>query len=170
MYDRNEIDARTVFSIKRQIEEFIKLVIYFPNKTDIRLHKQKIRIMNASVEKMIAQYLLAWNENNLEAYKEEFSKCWAPEATYSDPFGEYKGVDGISNFAQKSLEIVPERKFKILENPEYHHKFGKYAWMVEFEGKTNVGYDYFEFNDNFEITRLVSFFKLPEDYPLEKLA
>jgi hypothetical protein len=126
--------------------------------------------MITSVEEMIEQYVSAWNENNLEAYKREFGKCWAANAVYVDPYSEdIIGVDGIANFAQKSLEIIPNRKFKVLEKPEHHHTFGKYVWHVDYEGQTNTGYDYFEFNANFEITRLVSFFKLSDDYPLEKL-
>lgn len=122
-----------------------------------------------TVEEMIRQYVSAWNENGLENYKREFSKCWSADAQYIDPFGEYSGVDGLARFAQTSFEIVPARKFSILEEPEYHHQYGRYAWKVDISGETNVGYDYFEFNSNFEITRLVSFFKLPADYPLEKL-
>jgi hypothetical protein len=125
--------------------------------------------MNTSVEEMIEQYVSAWNENSLEDYRREFKKCWSPEAIYVDPFGSYQGVESLSEFAQKSLEIVPSRKFRVFENPEYHHQFGRYAWKVESLGQSNVGYDYFEYNDRFEITRLVSFFKLPEDYPIEKL-
>jgi len=125
--------------------------------------------MITSVEEMIEQYVSAWNENNLEAYTREFSKCWAEDAVYVDPFSENIGVSGISNFAQKSFEIIPSRKFKVLEKPDYHHKFGRYAWEVQFSGETNVGFDYFEFDGDFKITRLVSFFKLPSDYPLEKL-
>ncbi len=125
--------------------------------------------MNKSVQEMISRYVSAWNEQDLTSYKDEFEKCWAEDAVYLDPYGEYKGVDELANFAFKSLEIVPQRKFSIFEEPEYHHGSGRYAWKVEIEGQSNVGYDYFEYNDNFKITRLVSFFKLPADYPLEKL-
>ncbi|MBF4515624.1 nuclear transport factor 2 family protein [Flavobacterium sp. ANB] len=126
--------------------------------------------MITSVEKMIEQYVSAWNENNLEAYKSEFKKCWATNAVYIDPYSEINGLDELAHFAYKSLEIMPTRKFSILEKPEFHHSFGKYVWEVEISGKTNIGYDYFEFNSNFEITRLISFFKLAEDYPLERLS
>lgn len=125
--------------------------------------------MNTSVEKMIGQYVSAWNENSLEKYREEFKKCWTLDAVYTDPYGEYNGLEALSVFAHKSHGIMPERKFSILEEPEYHHQSGRYAWSVEISGRTNVGYDYFEFNGNFEITRLVSFFKLPDDYPVDKL-
>lgn len=126
--------------------------------------------MITSVNEMIEQYVSAWNETNLEDYKREFEKCWAPDGVYSDPTSEkIEGLEGLSRFADVSLSIVPERKFKVLEAPEYHHRFGRYSWTVELPGKTNVGYDFFEFNDDFKITRLISFFKLPDDYPLEKL-
>lgn len=125
--------------------------------------------MNASVEKMIEQYVSAWNENNLEAYKKEFGKCWDVNAVYIDPYSEVNGLDELARFAQKSVVIRPTRKFSILEKPEFHHSFGRYAWEVDVSGRKNQGYDYFEFNSNFEITRLISFFKLPEDYPLDKL-
>jgi len=125
--------------------------------------------MITSVEQMVDQYLAAWNENNLEAYKREFAKCVADDFLYSDPFGEYEGVNGLANFANISLDIIPARKFTLLEKPEHHHTYGRYAWKVEFSGKTNIGYDYFEFNQDFKMTSLISFFKLPEDYPLDKL-
>jgi len=126
--------------------------------------------MITSVEKMIAQYVSAWNENNLADYKKEFEKCWAPGAIYSDPTSaKIEGLNELSQFAQKSLDIIPDRKFKILEQPEHHHSFGRYSWTVELPGQTNTGYDFFEFDDSFKITRLISFFKLPEDYPLDRL-
>jgi hypothetical protein len=126
--------------------------------------------MITSVEEMIAQYVSAWNETTLEGYQREFAKCYAADAVYTDPYSEHiTGVDGIVDFAYKSLAIVPERIFTVAEQPAYHHHVGKYIWKVEAPAVTNTGYDYFEFNDQFQITRLVSFFKLPEDYPLDKL-
>jgi hypothetical protein len=126
--------------------------------------------MKTSVEKMIEQYVSAWNENSLELYQREFAKCWAKDAVYIDPYSEVNGLDALADFAYKSLGIMPTRKFSILEKPEFHNTFGKYVWKVEIGEQTNTGLDYFEFNDNFEITRLISFFKLPEDYPLERLS
>lgn len=127
--------------------------------------------MITSVEAMIQQYVASWNETTYDDYAREFAKCWAPEATYTDPnFEGIKGVEGIADFAKKSLDIVPERVFSIHEAPEFHHNTGKYLWAVEFAGQKRIGTDYFEYNDVFKITRLVSFLTLPDDYPLEKLA
>ncbi|WP_133554323.1 isomerase [Pedobacter duraquae] len=125
--------------------------------------------MMSSVEKMIDQYILAWNQTGLESYSLEFEKCWGSNALYSDQYSEHTGVQGIADFADQSLKFAPDRKFSVLEIPECHHTYGRYAWKVETGGKTNVGYDYFEFNAEFKITKLISFFTLPDDYPIEKL-
>jgi len=117
--------------------------------------------MITSVNEMIERYVAAWNEQSLAAYKTAFAECWAPEAMYTDPnFELIKGVDGISDLAQKSLEMMPSRSFKVLTQPDYHHKVGRYNWQVQLPERTKDGFDYFEFNENFQITRLVSFFTL----------
>ena len=56
--------------------------------------------MKTSVEKMIEQYVSAWNEKNLESYKREFAKCWAKDAVYIDPYSEVKGLDALADFPE----------------------------------------------------------------------
>lgn len=115
--------------------------------------------MIKSVEEMIRQYVSAWNEKNLKDYNTEFAKCWAPEATYTDPnYENVKGVDGLAAMAYNSLDAMPSRKFYIGVLPQYHHNAGRYSWKVDINGETREGFDYFEFNENYQITRLVSFF------------
>ena len=121
--------------------------------------------MISSVEEMIKQYVAAWNGKGLDEYKSAFAECWAPDATYTDPnFALVKGVDGIAELAQTSLEKSPVRKFHVLTKPDYHHNVGRYTWNVVLPKETKEGFDYFEFNDENQITRLVSFFG-----PLNKL-
>lgn len=115
--------------------------------------------MIASVEEMIRQYVAAWNEQGLTEFKTAFAKCWAPDAIYTDPnFELVKGVDGIAGLALGSLEKFPARIFHVLTLPDYHHNFGRYTWSVDLPEETREGFDYFEFNEAYQITRLVSFF------------
>jgi hypothetical protein len=114
--------------------------------------------MIQSVEEMIEKYVNAWNNKTLEEYTAAFAECWAPEATYTDPNFEVKGVDGIAELANVSLERSPVRKFSVFTQPEYHHNVGRYNWQVELPKETKAGFDYFEFNDEYKITRIVSFF------------
>lgn len=116
--------------------------------------------MITSVEQMIERYVTAWNEQNLEAYKAAFAECWADTATYTDPnFELVKGVDGIAELALYSLQKIPGRTFKVLTQPDYHHNVGRYNWQVALPDGTKDGFDYFEFNSRFKITRIVSFFE-----------
>ncbi len=115
--------------------------------------------MIVSVEKMIEQYVAAWNEKRLDDFKAGFAECWSADAMYTDPnFALVKGVDGIAELAQTSLDLVPIREFHILTMPDYHHNAGRYTWKVDLPGETKEGFDYFEFNEAYQITRLVSFF------------
>jgi len=115
--------------------------------------------MMTSVEEMIGQYVNAWNGNSEVEFQREFSKCWAAEATYTDPdFENITGVEGISGLAKGSLEAYPIRKFSVAIAPEHHHHVGRYTWKVELPDNSREGFDYFEFNDEFKITKLVSFF------------
>lgn len=126
--------------------------------------------MITTVEEMIEQYITAWNKTSLAEYREEFAKCWAEDGVYIDPTSEgFVGVEAIAQFANLSLGIVPVRHFELVGEPDHHHTYGRYTWKVTIPGGENIGYDYFEFNDEFKITRLVSFFKLPTDYPVEKV-
>ena len=108
---------------------------------------------------MIEKYVSSWNGGNLAEFKAAFAECWAGKATYTDPnFELVKGIDGISGLAQSSLEKVPGRKFSVFTLPEYHHKVGRYNWQIVTPDYTKEGFDYFEFNAEYKITRIVSFF------------
>jgi hypothetical protein len=115
--------------------------------------------MIPSVETMIEQYVNTWNDTHLDAYRAGFASCWAPDATYTDPGNALiKGVDALADLAQWSFNKVPGRKFNILKRPVFHHNSGRYYWTVALPEGPRQGLDYFEFNDQFQITRLVSFF------------
>ncbi|HEY0177176.1 MAG TPA: nuclear transport factor 2 family protein [Pedobacter sp.] len=115
--------------------------------------------MIPSVEEMIEKYVAAWNLKGLEEFKAAFAQCWADNATYTDPnFALVRGVNGIAELARASLEKVPVRTFHVLTRPDYHHNVGRYTWKVDLPGETREGFDYFEFNEENKITRLVSFF------------
>ncbi|SDF20304.1 SnoaL-like domain-containing protein [Mucilaginibacter pineti] len=115
--------------------------------------------MIPSVEEMIEKYVAAWNGKSLAEFKTAFAECWAADATYTDPnYENITGVDGIAELANGSLEKIPVRTFNVLKSPDYHHNVGRYTWNVVLPEETKEGFDYFEFNEQNQITRLVSFF------------
>lgn len=116
--------------------------------------------MITSAEQMIRQYVAAWNEQDLEAYTRGFSEIWTDEATYTDPDNVgITGVKGLAKLAADSLPKAPTRFFSVEVEPDCHHGYGWYTWRVEVSGRTKLGVDFFEYNEAFKITRLVSFFK-----------
>ncbi|MDV6168480.1 nuclear transport factor 2 family protein [Flavobacterium sp. DG1-102-2] len=115
--------------------------------------------MIQSVEQMITTYVEAWNNNNLEEFRVAFAECWAENATYVDPRTDpISGVEAIANLAVYSLELSPTRKFSILTQPDHHHNVGRYTWQVHLPEGNKEGFDCFEFNEEFKITKIISFF------------
>jgi hypothetical protein len=112
-----------------------------------------------TVEGVIEQYVSAWNEQGLENYLAAFALCWSEDAIYNDPnFFQVSGLQALAELAQSSLSVMPVRKFAVLTTPDHHHNVGRYTWKVDLPEETKEGFDYFEFNDDYKITRLVSFF------------
>ncbi|HEY0297810.1 MAG TPA: hypothetical protein VGB84_01190 [Arachidicoccus sp.] len=116
--------------------------------------------MISSVEELIQHYIESWNKKTPEEFRTAFLQCWSEIGTYTDPnFALEKGVEAIANLAVGSLKKSPGRKFEVLTQPEYHHNTGRYTWKVIFsDGTSSKGFDFFEFDDEYKITRIVSFF------------
>ena len=113
-----------------------------------------------TVEEMINKYVAAWNNSGPEEFKKAFAEVWATNATYTDPDFDLEGVDGISGLAQASLEKFPGRVFYVVIPPGSHHNTCLYTWGGDIPGiGSRQGQDYIEFNSEYKITRLVSFFK-----------
>ena len=114
--------------------------------------------MKAQVQKMIHDYVEAWNQDSLAGLKTAFSKVWSETATCTDPSFEATGVDALAAIALGSLEKFPGRKFEVITQPEFHHNVGRYNWCVIFaDGTSKDGTDCFEFNEDFFITRIITF-------------
>ena len=116
--------------------------------------------MIQSAKETIDLYILAWNTQDPDKISDAFAKCWADDAIYTDPnYALVKGVDGISQLAIGSLEKIPGRTFHVLIEPDYHHNNGLYTWGADLPGiGSRQGVEYFELNDEYMITRIVSFF------------
>ncbi len=114
--------------------------------------------MSTEVRKMIYDYVEAWNQENREDFKMAFSKVWSEDAKCTDPSFEATGVDALVDVAVGSLEKFLGRKFKVISEPEFHHNVGRYDWRVDFaDGTFHDGSDCFEFDDNFVLTRIITF-------------
>ncbi|MBS7564790.1 isomerase [Mucilaginibacter sp. Bleaf8] len=113
-----------------------------------------------NIEETMLLYTSAWNETERESIAAKISKCWAQEATYTDRLTDtISGREAITNLIISSYEQMGARKFTVLAEPQVHHNSGRFSWLaVRLEGYPVEGMDYFEFNDQNQITRIVGFF------------
>lgn len=114
--------------------------------------------MEKKVQDMINGYVNAWNHACEKDFKDAFSKVWREDSKCTDPTFEAVGADELVNIALMSVEKFPGRGFEVLTIPEYHHHVGRYNWRVTFtDGTYKDGLDCFEFDENFFITRIITF-------------
>jgi len=112
------------------------------------------------LQENILIYTSAWNEMNREAIHEKINRCWSTEGTYTDKLTDtITGRDAITDLIVGSYEQMGPRTFKILAEPVTHHRSGTFRWLaIRPEGYPIEGSDYFEFDEQNRITRIVGFF------------
>ena len=118
-------------------------------------------IMNAqTIEESIAQYFVAWNEKGVKNIKAALEKCCTADGTYTDPSNPpMKGLDALSAVIQGSQDKMPERKISLTSKVDFHDNSGRYKWLLtKKNGDKSEGLDYFEYDSENRITRIVSFF------------
>jgi len=123
----------------------------------------------SKIERNISLYVAAWNEEGIDNIKFALTAFCTDETTYID----YQtplttGIDALADLILKSYEVLPGRRFSQLTHPDLHNNTGRYTWMVHLpDEKTSAGMDFFEFNSDGYITRIVGFTKtLKPFYPL----
>lgn len=114
-----------------------------------------------TVEKTVESYIEAWNKEGIENIKAALEKCWIAGGSYTDPRYEQPliGLDKLAKVLQDSQDKFPGRKIEIVSKIDSHHGSGRYIWRFsQPNGTTSEGLDYFEYEAENRITRLVSFF------------
>lgn len=123
-------------------------------------HKETLIMNTQTVEESVRQYIQAWNEKGLKNIKAALEKCWTADSTYADPNNlPTKGPDGLAAVIQGSQDKMPERKFSQMSKADFHHNSGRFKWLLtQKNGETTEGLDYFEYNSENRITRIIGFF------------
>lgn len=112
------------------------------------------------IEETMLTYTSAWNETERSNILDKIRKCWAPEGTYTDKLTDtITGQNAIVELIVSSYGQMGPRTFKVLGEPDAHHQSGRFSWLaIRPEGYPIQGMDYFEFNEEYRITRIVGFF------------
>ena len=110
----------------------------------------------------LENYFKAWDEPDAVKREAILNPSWAENGTYTDPTVHVAGRDAlvahIEGFASggqtKTMSIVRTT------GVDFHHRSFRFGWeMQNASGKTlTSGFDYGEFNDEGQITKIVGFF------------
>ena len=113
-----------------------------------------------STEEIILIYTSAWNETEPKAIREKIDQCWSAEGTFTDKVTDtITGRDAITELIIGSYSQMGPRTFTVLAEPATHHRSGRFHWLVTRpKGYPAEGMDYFEFDEQNLITRIVGFF------------
>jgi len=114
---------------------------------------------HSKIESSISQYVETWNLEDIEAIKKAIPAFWTPETTYEDVnTPKATGIDALAGLMMESYKILPGRKFRQLTIPNIVAQSGRYTWLlIRADGTTAEGMDFFEFDVNGLITRIVGF-------------
>ena len=115
-----------------------------------------------TVEQSIEQYIAVWNEKGAENIKAALEKCWTAESTYADANNApVKGFDAMTELIGRAHERSPKGLYSQTSPPDFHHGSGCFRWRVsKKDGVTLDGLDYFEYNSENQIVRVIAFISI----------
>ena len=113
-----------------------------------------------TIEETIQLYTSAWNEAEPQAIREKIDQCWSDQGTFTDKATDtITGRDAIVDLIAGSYGQTGPRMFQVLAEPAAHHRSGRFRWlMIRLQGYPIEGMDYFEFDEQNRITRIIGFF------------
>ena len=115
-----------------------------------------------TIKESVTQYVTAWNISGAEKIKTALGKCWTADSTYADPNNApVKGQDGLTKLIEFAQKQTPGGQFSQMSEPEFHHGSGCFKWrLTKKDGSARDGLDYFEYDSENRITRIVGFFEI----------
>ncbi|WP_342644479.1 isomerase [Mucilaginibacter sp. CSA2-8R] len=113
-----------------------------------------------SIEETILTYTSAWNETERKNIAGKIRQCWSPDASYTDKLTDtITGQEAIIDLIVNSYLQMGPRTFRVLGKPDVHHQSGRFHWLaIRPDCYPIEGIDYFEFDNQNRITRIVGFF------------
>lgn len=115
-----------------------------------------------TVEESIEQYVAVWNEKGAENIKAALEKCWMADSTYADANNApVKGFDRLAELIGRAQERSPGILDSQTSPPDFHHGSGCFKWrLTKKDGETFDGLDYFEYDSENKIVRVVAFISI----------
>ena len=116
--------------------------------------------MEQKVKDTIAQYTDAWNTKGIEIIAAKLSAFWTAESTYVDPKNpKVTGIEELASFIQSVYDQMPDLVIIDTSKIDYHNNSGRFFWTMKIKNEVILtGMDYFEMNDQHQLTKIVGFF------------
>jgi hypothetical protein len=113
-----------------------------------------------TIEASIDQYTNAWNQTDPASIKAALHHCWTDRSSYIDPQSSLTiGPEALAELIYSSYEPMPGRSFRLLSQIDYHNGSGRFRWeLSQPNHEVLEGMDFFEYNEENQVTRIVGFF------------
>ncbi len=122
-------------------------------------HRDILVTDTPTVEEAVECYMQTWNVKGLQNIRTALAKCCAKEISHSDPNRPPKtGLEWLASVIQSSQEKFAGREIALISKVDYHFSSGRYNWrLTQKDGQRFEGTDYFEYDSENRITRIVTF-------------
>jgi hypothetical protein len=90
------------------------------------------------------RYIASFNETDPERRRASLEELYTPDATYTDPHVELRGVEQLEAFIAATQERFPGYVFSLAGDVDAHHEQSRFQWHVGPAGASEpeyVGFD-----------------------------
>lgn len=113
----------------------------------------------STIEKLIAEYMAAWNEADTATRQTILQLIWTDEGRYTDPRSDGQGQEALNQIIGGFHQAAPGSRFSLDGSIDYHHDCLRFAWALKLpDGSTVHGMDFGEVSDDNRLSRIVGFF------------
>jgi hypothetical protein len=84
----------------------------------------------SDVTATVEHYITLWNETSKEARAQGIEKVFTADATYTDPFADVAGHDGIDAVIAGAQAQFPGLTFRLLDAVDSNHNIARFRWEL----------------------------------------
>ena len=113
-----------------------------------------------AIEKIVRQYMAAWNEPDDAARRALLGQCWSEGGVYLDPNVSLAGRDALATRIGEVLASRPGARLEFMSGIDIHHNVVRFLWrLVRADGTSgDTSIDFGEVDPDGRLVRIVGFF------------
>jgi len=115
------------------------------------------------IDRLVSQYLAAWNETDSAAQLRHLHATWSEAGVFVDPLVRIVGRDALHQHIARCQASYPGSRFVLTGKIAHHHDQIHFSWaLLDAQARELVaGRDFVELDELGRIHRLVAFFNAP---------